>query len=136
MVKWFPYFQAKLPSVLRIYRDTLTADMKSAIKTTVAELLPVLAARGSESEFFSADRAVDADGENFFSAINDVCQEIDSYIYLYLCFYMLCSTLNFLMLNGDSGGGASLASKLRSLSSDCFVHLLSTIFMIVQVICT
>ncbi|XP_061356195.1 vacuolar protein sorting-associated protein 54, chloroplastic isoform X2 [Gastrolobium bilobum] len=82
---------AKLPSVLRIYRDTLTADMKTAIKTAVAELLPVLAARGSESEFFSGDRAVDADG-----------------------------------------GGASLASKLRSLSSDCFVHLLSAIFMIVQ----
>ncbi|KAK2396268.1 vacuolar protein sorting-associated protein 54, chloroplastic [Trifolium repens] len=82
---------AKLPSILRIYRDTLTADMKSAIKTAVAELLPVLAARGSESEFFSGDRAVEADG-----------------------------------------GGASLASKLRSLSSDCFVHLLSAIFMIVQ----
>ncbi|KAL2971218.1 hypothetical protein AAZX31_15G182900 [Glycine max] len=82
---------AKLPSVLRTYRDTLTADMKSAIKTAVAELLPVLASRGSESEFFSGDRAVDADG-----------------------------------------GGASLASKLRSLSSDCFVHLLSAIFLIVQ----
>lgn len=82
---------AKLPSVLRIYRDTLTADMKSAIKTAVAELLPVIAARASESEFFSGDRAVEADG-----------------------------------------GGASLASKLKSLSSDCFVHLLSAIFMIVQ----
>nr|KYP37688.1 Vacuolar protein sorting-associated protein 54 [Cajanus cajan] len=82
---------AKLPTVLRTYRDTLTADMKSAIKTAVAELLPVLASRGSESEFFSGDRAVDADG-----------------------------------------GGASLASKLRSLSSDCFVHLLSAIFLIVQ----
>ncbi|KHN41457.1 hypothetical protein glysoja_031090 [Glycine soja] len=65
--------------------------MKSAIKTAVAELLPVLACRGSESEFFSGDRAVDADG-----------------------------------------GGASLASKLRSLSSDCFVHLLGAIFLIVQ----
>lgn len=82
---------AKLPSVLRIYRDTLTADMKSAIKTAVAELLPVIAARASESEFFSGDRAVEADG-----------------------------------------GGASLASKLKSLSSDCFVHLLSAIFTIVQ----
>ncbi|KAL4329283.1 hypothetical protein HN51_036243 [Arachis hypogaea] len=82
---------AKLPSVLRIYRDTLTTDMKSAIKTAVAELLPVLVARGSDLEFFSGDRAVDADG-----------------------------------------GGASLASKLRSLSSDCFVHLLSAIFMIVE----
>ena len=50
--------------------------------------------------------------------------------------YGLSSTFNFLMLNSDSGGGASLASKLRSLSSDCFVHLLSAIFMIVEVICT
>ncbi|KAE9461491.1 hypothetical protein C3L33_06605, partial [Rhododendron williamsianum] len=33
---------AKLPSVLRIYRDTLTADMKNAIKTAVADLLPLL----------------------------------------------------------------------------------------------
>ncbi|KAL6991812.1 hypothetical protein U1Q18_009923 [Sarracenia purpurea var. burkii] len=33
---------AKLPSVLRIYRDTVTADMKTAIKTAVADLLPVL----------------------------------------------------------------------------------------------
>ncbi|KAI4297560.1 hypothetical protein L6164_037445 [Bauhinia variegata] len=82
---------AKLPSVLRIYRDTLTADMKSAIKTAVAELLPVLAARPLDSEFSAGDRAVDSDG-----------------------------------------GGASLASKLRSLSSDCFVQLLSAIFMIVQ----
>jgi len=47
--------------------------MKSAIKTAVAELLPVLASRGSESEFFSGDRTVDADGENFFSIIVDVC---------------------------------------------------------------
>lgn len=72
MVYWFSYFQAKLPSVLRIYRDTLTGDMKSAIKTAVAELLPVLAARGSESEFFSGDRAVDSDGGNFFSITIDV----------------------------------------------------------------
>lgn len=47
--------------------------MKSAIKTAVAELLPVLASRGSESEFFSGDRAVDADGENFVSIIDYVC---------------------------------------------------------------
>ncbi|KAJ7969242.1 Vacuolar protein sorting-associated protein 54 chloroplastic [Quillaja saponaria] len=82
---------AKLPAVLRIYRDTLTADMKTAIKTAVAELLPILAGRALESDFSPGDRTVDADG-----------------------------------------GGASLASKLRSLSSECFVQLLSAIFMIVQ----
>lgn len=33
----------------------------------------------------------------------------------------------------DSGGGSSLASKLRSLSSESFVQLLVTIFKIVRV---
>uniref|UniRef100_A0A5B7C787 Vacuolar protein sorting-associated protein 54 C-terminal domain-containing protein n=1 Tax=Davidia involucrata TaxID=16924 RepID=A0A5B7C787_DAVIN len=82
---------AKLPSVLRIYRDTLTADMKTAIKTAVAELLPVLVARPLESDFTPGERMVDADG-----------------------------------------GGSSLASKLRSLSSDSFVQLLGAIFKIVR----
>ncbi|KAK2655653.1 hypothetical protein Ddye_008705 [Dipteronia dyeriana] len=81
----------KLPSVLRMYRDTLTADMKTAIKTAVAELLPVLVARLIESDFTPGERTVDADG-----------------------------------------GGSSLASKLRSLSSENFVQLLGAIFMIVQ----
>ncbi|XP_021678913.2 vacuolar protein sorting-associated protein 54, chloroplastic isoform X3 [Hevea brasiliensis] len=82
---------AKLPSVLRIYRDTLTADMKTAIKTAVAELLPILVARPLESDFTPGERTVDADG-----------------------------------------GGLSLASKLRSLSSESFVQLLGAIFKIVQ----
>lgn len=81
---------AKLPSVLRIYRDTLTADMKTAIKTAVAELLPVLLARPSESEFTPGERVVDIDG------------------------------------------GSSLASKLRSLSSESFVQLLAAIFSVVR----
>lgn len=82
---------AKLPAVLRLYRDTLTADMKTAIKTTVAELLPVLIVRPLESDFTPGERAADADG-----------------------------------------GGSSLASKLRTLSSESFVQLLGAIFKIVQ----
>ncbi|KDP34906.1 hypothetical protein JCGZ_09194 [Jatropha curcas] len=82
---------AKLPNVLRIYRDTLTADMKTAIKTAVAELLPILVSRPLESDFTPGERTVDADG-----------------------------------------GGLSLASKLRSLSSESFVQLLDAIFKIVQ----
>ncbi|XP_044496706.1 vacuolar protein sorting-associated protein 54, chloroplastic-like isoform X2 [Mangifera indica] len=82
---------AKLPSVLRIYRDTLTADMKTAIKTAVADLLPILVAQPLDSNFSSGDHTVDADG-----------------------------------------GGLSLASKLRSLTSESFVQLLGTIFLIVQ----
>ncbi|KAF8413470.1 hypothetical protein HHK36_001457 [Tetracentron sinense] len=53
---------AKLPSVLRIYRDTLIADMKTAIKNTVAELLPVLVARPLESDLMPGERTVDVDG--------------------------------------------------------------------------
>ncbi|KAG5516024.1 hypothetical protein RHGRI_036913 [Rhododendron griersonianum] len=53
---------AKLPSVLRIYRDTLTADMKNAIKTAVADLLPLLLAQPLESDLAPGERVVDADG--------------------------------------------------------------------------
>lgn len=81
---------AKLPSVLRMYRDTLTADMKTAIKNAVAELLPVLVARSMESDFSTGEKTVDADG-----------------------------------------GGSSLASRLRSLSSESFVELLAAVFKIV-----
>ncbi|XP_055803081.1 vacuolar protein sorting-associated protein 54, chloroplastic-like isoform X4 [Solanum dulcamara] len=53
---------AKLPAVLRIYRDTLTADMKTAIKTAVEELLRVLVAQPSDSDFVAGERVVDTDG--------------------------------------------------------------------------
>lgn len=59
------YFQAKLPAVLRLYRDTLTADMKTAIKNAVAELLPLLVSRPLESDFTPGERTVDTDGEKF-----------------------------------------------------------------------
>ncbi|XP_060216973.1 vacuolar protein sorting-associated protein 54, chloroplastic-like isoform X5 [Lycium barbarum] len=53
---------AKLPAVLRIYRDTLTADMKTAIKTAVEELLRVLVAQPLDSDFLAGERVVDTDG--------------------------------------------------------------------------
>ncbi|KAK6796384.1 hypothetical protein RDI58_004085 [Solanum bulbocastanum] len=53
---------AKLPAVLRIYRDTLTADMKTAIKTAVEELLHVLVAQPSDSDFVAGERVADTDG--------------------------------------------------------------------------
>ncbi|KAH9611316.1 hypothetical protein KSS87_023678 [Heliosperma pusillum] len=81
---------AKLPSVLRMYRDTLTADMKTAIKTSVAELLPILVARLPESDLSAGERTGDADG-----------------------------------------GGSSLASRLRSLSTESFIQLLSAVYKIV-----
>ncbi|XP_031502372.1 vacuolar protein sorting-associated protein 54, chloroplastic [Nymphaea colorata] len=82
---------AKLPAVLRMYRETLIGNMKTAIKTTVASLLPVLAARPMDSDLQAGERPVDSDG-----------------------------------------GGLSLANKLRSLSPDNFVMLLTAIFNIVQ----
>ncbi|KAI4370923.1 hypothetical protein MLD38_019215 [Melastoma candidum] len=53
---------AKLPSVLRVYRDMLTADMKTAIKNTVADLLPILVARHAEANFSEADKTADGEG--------------------------------------------------------------------------
>ncbi|THU74363.1 hypothetical protein C4D60_Mb04t32550 [Musa balbisiana] len=82
---------AKLPAVLRLYRDTLITEMKAAIKATVAALLPVLLSRPLDSDLITGDRVGDSDG-----------------------------------------GGLSLASKLRSLSSESFVHLLNAIFKVVQ----
>lgn len=55
--------QAKLPTVLRLYRDTLTVEMKSAIKMVVSELLPVLVSRSSDSDFTQGERVVDSDSE-------------------------------------------------------------------------
>ncbi|CAN7013654.1 vacuolar protein sorting-associated protein 54, chloroplastic [Brassica rapa] len=82
---------AKFPSILRMYREALTSEMKNAIKNAVAELLPILVARSLESDFSHGERSVDVDG-----------------------------------------GGLSLASKLRTLSSEAFVNLLTAIFRIVQ----
>lgn len=64
--------------MLRLYRDQLTADMKTAIKNAVAELLPILVSRPMESDFTPGERVVDADGEIFvilivFFAYGDTC---------------------------------------------------------------
>ncbi|XP_047310439.1 vacuolar protein sorting-associated protein 54, chloroplastic-like isoform X2 [Impatiens glandulifera] len=83
---------ARLPHVLRIYRDTLTADMKTSIKKAVAELLPFLLSRHFDHDVIAGDRVGDGDG-----------------------------------------GGLSLASKLKSMSSDSFVVLLGAIFSIVEI---
>ncbi|GMH09097.1 hypothetical protein Nepgr_010937 [Nepenthes gracilis] len=64
----------KLPSVLRIYRDTLTADMKSAIKTAVAELLPVLV-RSPDSDFSPGERTADADGSSLANRLRSLSSE-------------------------------------------------------------
>jgi len=53
---------AKLPSVLRIYRDTLISDMKTSIKSTVAELLPVLVSRPLDIDSTVSERQLDTDG--------------------------------------------------------------------------
>ncbi|KAJ7546423.1 hypothetical protein O6H91_08G039800 [Diphasiastrum complanatum] len=82
---------SRLPAVLRIYKDTLITDIKAAIKTAVAELLPLLFKHPSGGDLPSADRQADMDV-----------------------------------------GGLSLANKLRSLSAEGFVQLLTLVFEIVQ----
>ncbi|KAF9616654.1 hypothetical protein IFM89_031518 [Coptis chinensis] len=122
---------AKLPTVLRIYRDTLVADMKTVIKTTVAEFLPILVARPLESDLTTGERSVDTDGqisniisfELFEFGLNTVSLTDND------LFGPRSSFTNFYC---DSGGGSSLASKLRNLSSESFVRLLDAIFMVVQ----
>ncbi|KAK1384786.1 Vps54 domain-containing protein [Heracleum sosnowskyi] len=52
----------KLPTVLRLYRDTLTAEMKSAIKAVVSELLPVLVSIPSDFDSTQGERVSDLDG--------------------------------------------------------------------------
>lgn len=47
--------------MLRKYRETLITLMTAAIKTTVAELLPILVAR-SESDLEGGERAIDTEG--------------------------------------------------------------------------
>ncbi|WZY85201.1 hypothetical protein YC2023_031585 [Brassica napus] len=92
---------AKFPSILRMYREALTSEMKNAIKNAVAELLPILVARSLESDFSHGERSVDVDE-------------------------------SMLIPSATTGGGLSLASKLRTLSSEAFVNLLTAIFRIVQ----
>lgn len=82
-------YQAKLPAVLRIYRDTLTADMKAAIKTAVAELLPVLVARPPESEFGPGERIVDPDGQFTTKLAAYVCVCVCVYIYMSIIYNLL-----------------------------------------------
>lgn len=85
--------QAKLPAVLRIYRDTLTADMKTAIKMAVEELLRVLGAQPVDSDFVAGERAVDADGGFILLGshlielqmqMNLVCKILVPFFFLYL----------------------------------------------------
>ncbi|KAJ3679899.1 hypothetical protein LUZ60_016177 [Juncus effusus] len=73
---------AKLPAVLRIYRDTLITVMKAAIKTTVAELLPILVAKPFDCDSGSGDRTVDSDagGQSLASKLRNLSP--DSFVQL------------------------------------------------------
>lgn len=52
-----------------MYRDTLITDIKAAIKTVVAELLPILFTRPPEGELPSADRQADMEGVCYFDVL-------------------------------------------------------------------
>ncbi|KAM7265319.1 hypothetical protein ACFE04_003002 [Oxalis oulophora] len=77
---------SKLPSVLRVYRDTLTADMKASIKTAVAELLPIFVARPLESEFSAGERNVD-DGGSLASKFRSLSS--DSFVQLLVAIFKI-----------------------------------------------
>lgn len=69
--------------MLRIYRDTLIADMKTAIKTTVAELLPSLIMRPMDSDFTTGERPVDTDGQLFDNLIVVLSMTLQLYAMLF-----------------------------------------------------
>ncbi|KAJ6836766.1 putative vacuolar protein sorting-associated protein 54, chloroplastic [Iris pallida] len=78
---------ARLPAVLRIYRDILITEMKAAIKSTVAELLPILLARPLEFDLVTGEQVVDADGRglSLASKLRNLCPE--SFVQLLIAIY-------------------------------------------------
>ena len=82
--------QDKVPAVLRIYRDTLITVMKASIKSTVAEMLPVLISRPIDSDSVTGERAADSDGL-FISPLN-------SNILLMVCYLLRILTPTFFEL--------------------------------------
>ncbi|KAL8101333.1 hypothetical protein AgCh_033277 [Apium graveolens] len=70
----------KLPTVLRLYRDTLAAEMKSAIKVAVSELLPVLVSSPSDFDSMQGERVSELDVGG--SSLADMLQTLatDSFI--------------------------------------------------------
>ncbi|KAI8000869.1 hypothetical protein LOK49_LG09G02553 [Camellia lanceoleosa] len=48
--------------MLRIYHDTLTAHMKTAIKIAIADILHILLTQPLESDYAPGERMVDANG--------------------------------------------------------------------------
>ncbi|KAJ6417462.1 hypothetical protein OIU84_003226 [Salix udensis] len=71
---------AKLPPVLRIYRDTLTASMKTTIKNAVAELLPTFSAQSLESDLTPTERTADTDGGGLSLASNAIFNIVQAHL--------------------------------------------------------
>ncbi|KAJ6792534.1 putative vacuolar protein sorting-associated protein 54, chloroplastic [Iris pallida] len=78
---------ARLPAVLRIYRDTLITEMKAAIKSTVAELLPILLTRPLESDLVTGERAADPDGRGLSLASKLRNLSPESFVQLLIAIY-------------------------------------------------
>lgn len=108
--------QSKLPAVLRIYRDTLITDIKAAIKVVVAELLPVLVSKPIDTDTQAGERHSDIEGKHTF---------VIAFWYCGLGFVHGFSEKDC--------AGVSLASKLRSLTAESFVQLLTGVFDVIQV---
>ncbi|KAG0482955.1 hypothetical protein HPP92_011039 [Vanilla planifolia] len=80
---------AKLPAVLRIYRETLITEMKAAIKSTVAQLLPVLLARVLEPDVVLGERTTDPDGSGLSLASKLRNQSSESFVHLLIAIFMV-----------------------------------------------
>ena len=85
--------QSKLSAVLRTYKDALIANIKSTIKTVVAELLPILFTRSPDAgEVASTDRQADMDGLLFLQFHTCAGSDIFSLL-LFLSFKFLQHTM-------------------------------------------
>lgn len=122
--------------------------MKMAIKAGVSELLPVLVAQSLGSDFISGERIVDTDGEfiktltsfRYLSLITSKAKCFSTFVYSTSNIMLIVLTSRYLSwynwYSCFSGGGSSLASRLRSLSAESFLQLLGAIFVIVRVMHT
>lgn len=122
--------------------------MKMAIKAGVSELLPVLVAQSLGSDFVSGERIVETDGEfiktltsfRYLSLITSKAKCFSTFVYSTSNIMLILLTSRYLSwynwYSCFSGGGSSLASRLRSLSAESFLQLLGAIFVIVRVMHT
>ncbi|XP_024532479.1 vacuolar protein sorting-associated protein 54, chloroplastic isoform X2 [Selaginella moellendorffii] len=82
---------SKLPAVLKVYKDTLTTDVKSAIKTVVAECLPILLNRSSgDSPATEKQTEIDVSGLNLAAKLRSLSP--DAFVQLLVAVFKIIQT--------------------------------------------